>query len=239
MQVKEEEKYNWQTLEIKRRRIIGQSDRIERWRVRLKTAFATNRLSKPHHTLQSPIQDREIPKIQNTKMFYITTTPNIEWRHKLWNAFMLKFWLLHRTFWENILFLLVSNYNCICLFWFFAFDKVVAIIFLSKWCSRTAVLDNKWVCLAGMGGYNAHWQHAFVSETNTQHSNTATSSRRTLQFVFVHNFLLHLFVFIICISRKTWTNITTAQYCTFILTYNAWWDLMYLFIKFITFVCFS
>ena len=30
MQVKEEEKYSWQTVEIKRRRIIGQSDRIER-----------------------------------------------------------------------------------------------------------------------------------------------------------------------------------------------------------------
>ena len=136
---------------------------------------------------------------------------------------------------------------CLCLITiaFVCFDSlhlskyVVAIIFLSKWCSRTAVLDNKWVCLAGMGGYNAHWQDAFVSETNTQHSNTATSSSRTLQFVFVHNFLLHLFVFIICISLKTWTNITTAQHCNFILTYNARWDLMYLFIKFIAFVCFS
>ena len=143
------------------------------------------------------------------------------------------------VFGRTFCFFLCINYNCICLFWFFAFDKVVAVIFLSKWCSRTAVLDNKWVCLAGMGGYNAHWQDAFVSETNTQHSNTATSSTRTLQFVFVHNFLLHLFVFIFCISRKTLTNITTAQHWNFILTYNARWDLMYLFIKFFTFVCFS
>ena len=197
MQVKEKEKYSWQTVEIKRRRIIGQSDRIERWRVRLKTASATNRLSKPHHTLQSPIQDREIPKIQNTKMSLHYNPNNIEWRHKLWNHFMLILIITQNymyVFGRTFCFCLCINYNCICLFWFFAFDKVVAIIFLSKWCSRTAVLDNKWVCLAGMGGYNAHWQDAFVSETNTQHSNTATSSSRTLQFVFVHNFLLHLFV---------------------------------------------